>query len=136
MGSCPYTGGHSGASGSTVPTKKEEGKEGEDKAVKTLKKDGYRIIERNYRNLFGEIDIIAEEAGYLVFVEVKKRNSSSFGDPLQAVDKKKQQHIIRSAMYYLKDHKCFDRKIRFDVVGIDRENVKVVKYAFILEDSH
>jgi putative endonuclease len=116
-----------------VPTKREEGKEGEDKAVKTLKKNGYKIIERNYRNLFGEIDIIAEEDGYLVFVEVKKRNSPAFGDSLVAVDKKKQQHIVRSAMYYLKDHKCFNRKIRFDVVGIDSEKVKVVKYAFMVE---
>ncbi len=114
-------------------TKKEEGKEGEDLAVKTLKKKGYRIIERNYRNLFGEIDIIAEEDGYLVFVEVKKRNSARFGDPLLAVDKKKKQHIVRSAMVYLKNNKCFDRKVRFDVVGIDREQVKVVKHAFILE---
>ena len=116
-----------------MPTKKEEGKEGEDKAVQTLKHEGYKILERNYRNLFGEIDIIAEESGYLVFVEVKKRNSSTFGDSLLAIDKKKKQHIIRSAMFYLKDHKWFDRKVRFDVVGIDREQVKVVKHAFILE---
>ncbi len=116
-----------------MPTKKEEGKEGEDKAAKTLKHAGYKILERNYRNLFGEIDIIAEEAGYLVFVEVKKRNSSRFGDSLLAVDARKQQHIIRSAMFYLKDHKCFDRKIRFDVVGIDREQVKVIKHAFMAE---
>jgi putative endonuclease len=118
-----------------VPSKREEGKEGEDKAVATLKREGYKIVERNYRNLFGEIDIIAEEGGYLVFVEVKKRNSSFFGGSLLAVDRKKQRHIIRSAMGYLKDHQWFDRKIRFDVVGIDRETVKLVKYAFIVEDG-
>jgi putative endonuclease len=118
-----------------VLTKKEEGREGEDIAVRTLKKGGYRIVERNYRSLFGEIDIIAEEDGYLVFVEVKKRNSTKFGDPLLAIDKRKKQHIIRSAMVYLKNNKCFDRKIRFDVVGIDREQVKVVKGAFVLEQQ-
>ncbi len=114
-------------------TKKEEGREGEDIAVRTLKKRGYTILERNYRNLFGEIDIVAEENGYLVFVEVKKRNTGRFGDALLAVDKKKQQHMIRSAMVYLKKNRCFDRKIRFDVVGINQEQVKVVKGAFVLE---
>jgi putative endonuclease len=116
-----------------VPTKKEEGREGEDRAVSALKQSGYRILERNYRNLFGEIDIIAEEDGYLVFVEVKKRNSAAFGGSLLAIDAKKRRHMIRSAMFYLKDHKCFDRKVRFDVVGIDRERVKVVKHAFMAE---
>jgi putative endonuclease len=116
-----------------VPGRRQEGIQGEDEAVKTLKRQGYRILERNYRNLFGEIDIVAEEDGYLVFVEVKKRNSSSFGTSLLAVDGRKKERIIRSAMFYLKDHKCFDRKVRFDVVGIDREMVKVVKHAFILE---
>ncbi|HEY3275458.1 MAG TPA: YraN family protein [Syntrophorhabdaceae bacterium] len=116
-----------------MANKREEGQEGEERAVETLSRNGYRIIERNYRNFFGEIDIIAEEGGYLVFVEVKKRNSSSFGGSLLAVDRKKQQHIIRSATYYLKDHKYFDKKVRFDVVGIDRENIKIVKYAFIVD---
>jgi putative endonuclease len=117
-----------------VLNKKEAGQEGEDTAVATLKRGGYKIIERNYRNFLGEIDIIAEEGGYLVFVEVKKRNSSTFGESLLAIDKRKKQHIIRSATYYLKDHKCLDRKVRFDVVGIDREKVKVVKHAFIAEE--
>ena len=114
-------------------SKREEGKEGEDIAIQTLKKRGYRIVERNYRNLFGEIDIIAEEDGYLVFVEVKKRNSTTFGGSLMAIDERKKQHIIRSAMFYLKDNKCFQRKIRFDVVGIDQDQIKVVKHAFIIE---
>ena len=117
-----------------MPNRKESGQAGEDAAVATLKRSGYKVIERNYRNFLGEIDIIAEEGGYLVFVEVKKRNSVAFGESLHAVDKKKQEHIIRSATYYLKDHRCLDRKIRFDVVGIDGEKVKVVKHAFVVEE--
>ena len=117
-----------------MSSKKEAGREGEDAAVATLRHEGYKILERNYRNFLGEIDIIAEEGGYLVFVEVKKRNSPAFGESLYAIDKKKKQHIIRSATYYLKDHKCLDKKVRFDVVGIDREKVKVVKHAFIAEE--
>jgi putative endonuclease len=118
-----------------LPSKREEGTEGEERAVTALKRQGYTIVEKNYRNPFGEIDIIAEENGYLVFVEVKKRNTDTFGDPFHAVNAKKRQHIIRSAMFYMKTHKCFDRKVRFDVVGIDREDLKIVKHAFIVEQK-
>ena len=114
-------------------SKREEGKKGEERALVALKRDGYKIIEKNYRNPLGEIDIIAEENGYLVFVEVKKRNTPKFGGPLNAVDGKKKRHIIRSAMFYLKDHKCFDKKVRFDVVGIDSNGVQIIKHAFMVE---
>jgi putative endonuclease len=114
-------------------SRKEEGKKGEERALVALKKDGYRIIEKNYRNPLGEIDIIAEEDGYLVFVEVKKRNTPKFGSPLSAVDRNKKRHIIRSAMYYLKDNRCFDKKVRFDVVGIDGNGVQIIKHAFMAE---
>lgn len=114
-------------------SKREEGKRGEERALVALKKGGYRIIEKNYRNSLGEIDIIAEEDGYLVFVEVKKRNTRKYGSPFSAVDGKKKRHIIRSAMFYLKDHQCFDRKVRFDVVGIDGNGVQIIKHAFMAE---
>jgi len=116
-----------------LPGRREEGIQGEEQATKTLKSKGYKIIEKNYRSPFGELDIIAEEDGYLVFVEVKKRNTRTFGDPLEAVNTVKKKRIIKTAMFYMKTHKCPDRKVRFDVVGIDRENVKIVKHAFMLE---
>jgi putative endonuclease len=116
-----------------LSTKKEVGLEGEEKATKTLAREGYRIIEKNYRSPFGELDIIAEEGGYLVFVEVKKRNSPAFGDSFQAITGTKKKHMIKTALFYMKTHKCFDRRVRFDVVGIDSENVKIVKHAFMLE---
>lgn len=116
-----------------MPGRREEGIQGEEQATKTLKGKGYRIIENNYRSPFGELDIIAEEGGYLVFVEVKKRNTRTFGDSFEAVNTVKKKRIIKAAMFYMKTHKCLDRKVRFDVVGIDRENVKIVKHAFILE---
>jgi putative endonuclease len=121
--------------GSSVTSKREEGIKGEEEAVDRLREEGYRIIEKNYRTRFGEIDIIAEENGYLVFVEVKKRNTPAYGDPFHAINMKKRDHMVRSAMYYLKTHRCFDRKVRFDVVGIDRQDVKIVKHAFILEQK-
>lgn len=115
--------------------KKEQGREGEDRATKILKEKGYRILERNYRNPFGEIDIIAEEGEYLVFIEVKKRNTKTFGDPLYAIDEAKKRHIIMSAQYYLKSHRLNNKKTRFDVVGITKDTVKIVKNAFLVEQK-
>jgi putative endonuclease len=115
-------------------SKREEGREGEARAVKTLKKEGYKIIETNYRTRFGEIDIIAEEEGYLVFVEVKKRNTPTFGDPFHAINARKRAHMIKSALFYLKSHDSFNRRVRFDVVGIDGDGVKVIKHAFRVDE--
>jgi putative endonuclease len=116
-------------------TKRDVGIEGEDLAAKALKKKGYKIIEKNYRSRFGEIDIVAEEGGYLVFVEVKRRNSMVFGGSLQAVDARKKRHMVNCAAYYLKKHKCMDRKVRFDVVGIDGNELKIVRHAFIVDED-
>ncbi|MCX7965226.1 MAG: YraN family protein [Syntrophorhabdaceae bacterium] len=113
--------------------KKEQGIEGEDRATSILRSRGYKIIERNYKNPFGEIDIIAEEGGYLVFIEVKKRNTETFGDPLHSITEVKKRHIIMSAQYYLKSHKLNNKKARFDVVGITKNGVKIVKNAFLAE---
>ncbi len=115
--------------------KREVGSIGEESAIKALKKQGYKILERNHTTRFGEIDIIAEEGGYLVFVEVKKRNTGTFGDALAAITRVKQQHMVRSALWYMKKHKCFDRHVRFDAVGLDGGEVKIVKSAFMVEDD-
>jgi len=116
-------------------SKKEIGTEGEDMAVKALKRKGYKIIEKNFRSRFGEIDIVAEERGCLVFIEVKRRSSTAFGGSFGAIDGKKKAHIIRSAQYYLKSHNCLDRKARFDVVGIDGDELKIIRHAFIVEED-
>lgn len=110
--------------------KRRTGLEGEDLAAVRLKKDGYRIIERNYRSRLGEIDIVAEEDGCLVFVEVKRRAGRSFGTSFEAIDERKKQHIIRCAQFYLKSNRCARRKVRFDVVGIDGDEIRVIKNAF------
>jgi putative endonuclease len=115
--------------------KREVGSVGEEAAIKTLKKIGYKILERNHTTRFGEIDIIAEEGGCLVFVEVKKRNSDRFGDSLSAITRTKREHMVKSALWYMKRHKCFDRRVRFDAVGLDGEKVKIVKSAFMVEDD-
>lgn len=94
------------------------GKEGEKAAVKFLKKRGYRIIEKNYSNKSGEIDIIAEQDQVLVFVEVKSRADAEYGEPLEAVTPHKQRKIGQVAKGFLVQHRIENRDCRFDVVGI------------------
>jgi putative endonuclease len=94
------------------------GREGEKAAVKFLKKQGYRIIEKNYRNKSGEIDIVAEQDQVLVFVEVKSRADGEYGEPLEAVTPHKQRKIGQVAKGFLTQHRITNRDCRFDVVGI------------------
>ena len=112
------------------------GERSENLAVWYLKKNGYKIIEQNYRNRIGEIDIIARDKKTIVFVEVKSRRSIRFGSPKQAVTPKKQRQISMVALYYLKDTKQSDAKARFDVVAItsnrDEPRIEIVKNAFDL----
>jgi putative endonuclease len=115
--------------------RRHEGASGEDAAIRALRSEGYRIIERNYRSRFGEIDVIAEDGDCLVFVEVKKRNSESYGPSFSSITGRKKQHIIKSALFYLKAHRCFERRIRFDVVGIDKGAARIMKHAFMVDDD-
>lgn len=94
------------------------GREGEKAAVRFLKKQGYRIVEKNYRNASGEIDIVAEHEQVLVFVEVKSRSDGEKGDPLEAVTPHKQRKIGQVAKGFLSQHRLVNRDCRFDVVGI------------------
>jgi len=117
--------------------KKELGKEGEEKALRFLKKRGYRIIEQNYVCKMGEMDIIAKEKDTLVFVEVKTRTSMTFGPPQLAVTKFKQRQLSKVALNFLKEKKIEDMKARFDVVAIllppEREEIELIRDAFDLQ---
>lgn len=112
------------------------GKTGESVAVRFLKKQGYRIIEKNYRTDMGEIDIIARDSDTLVFVEVKARNSDRFGSPKAAVTPVKQRKLSMAALCYLKATCQLQSKARFDVVAIVSGNhaihTELIKNAFEL----
>jgi putative endonuclease len=97
------------------------GNKGEDLAARYLRKRGYRILKRNYRSPLGEIDIIAEDRGTLVFVEVKTRAGDSFGRPLEAVGPRKQRKILDTALHYLSRLKE-QPPARFDIVSISARN--------------
>jgi len=94
------------------------GREGEQLAVEFLKKNGYRILENNYRCPIGEIDIVAREKDETVFVEVKARKSSALGYPEQAVGLQKQKKMSKLALWYLQEKQLNDARARFDVVAI------------------
>ena len=97
---------------------KSVGRTGEDAAVAYLMDMGYTIIDRNYRRRFGEIDIVADDHGVLVFVEVKTRRSRLFGSPFEAVDFRKQKKMSKMALDYISRHNRDNCPARFDVVAV------------------
>lgn len=97
---------------------RERGRRGEDIAWAYLKQRGYKILERNYRCHYGEIDLIARDGETIVFVEVKSRRSAAFGAPEDSVGLAKQKKISTVALCYLKEKGLFDRPARFDVLSV------------------
>lgn len=108
----------------------------EQTAGRYLEQLGYKILEYNYRCRLGEIDIVAKDGEYMVFCEVKYRSDRKRGNPLEAVDFRKQQTIFRCAMFYLTEHGFENIPCRFDVIGIEGEpynvnnKVSYIKNAF------
>ncbi len=94
------------------------GDEGEAQAEAYLRRQGFRILGRNVRSPLGELDLIADHEGTLVFVEVKRRRSGAYGGAIEAVDARKRAKLIQLASHYLAQHRLHDRACRFDVVLI------------------
>ena len=103
----------------------------EEHAAAYLETRGYRILERNFRCCFGEIDLIARHEKYLVFIEVKYRKTEEQGSPLEAVTLKKQRTIFKVAQYYMVSHRIpMEAACRFDVVSILGDTIEVIENAF------
>ena len=106
----------------------------EKKAADFLREQGLLIKMQNYRCMAGEIDIIAMDGKYLVFVEVKYRKNQTLGCSLSAVDVRKQKKIIKTAKQYLfSTYGSLDIPCRFDVIGFDGKKVSWIKDAFACE---
>lgn len=108
------------------------GTEYELKAAKILSEQGCQILEHSYHSRRGEIDLIANDNGTLIFIEVKYRRNASYGTSLEAVDPRKQNRIRQTALFYLMD-KGLDpdrTPIRFDVIGFDAGHFTHLKGAF------
>jgi putative endonuclease len=103
-------------------TQAEVGKWGEDLGAKYLEKNGYKIIDRNYRTPAGEIDLVAVDKHaddpYLVFVEVKTRTNDRYGYPEEAFTQKKWHHLINAIDYYFEDNQQYAYDWRIDVIAI------------------
>lgn len=93
------------------------GRDGEDRAAAYLKRKGYSIVDRNYKSRFGEIDIIAKDKSFIVFVEVKARKNSENGEAKEFVNYSKQNRIRNTALMWLAANEC-DLQPRFDVIEI------------------
>ena len=109
------------------------GKRSEIIATNFLKEKGYTIVEINYKNKIGEIDIIAKDQDYIVFVEVKARMSEAFGHPFEAIDERKQQKIHNVASIYLMKNKKYGTKCRFDaisILGLENPEIRHIIDAF------
>lgn len=110
---------------------REKGAQKEQQVCAYLISEGVTIVERNFRNKQGEIDIIGYDGEYLVFFEVKYRSGTSRGNAAEAVGFAKQRKICRVADYYRMIHRCTeDTPIRFDVVAIDQGKLTWIRNAF------
>ncbi len=116
-----------------------QGRLGEDAAAEYLKSQGYRVLECNYKNKIGEIDIIAQKGEDLVFVEVKTRSSQEFGTPAQAVTYYKKQRIVNTARWYIMENQS-SLNIRFDIIEVygiftgdsfEVENINHIEHAIL-----
>jgi len=105
---------------------------GENTAALYMEKSGFVIIERNYRRTACEVDIIALEGDVLVFTEVKARSSTMGGCGREAVNRRKQQRIIRGALNYIAENSMDDKCGRFDVAEVDLNTgeVNYIRNAF------
>ena len=110
------------------------GRRGERAAEKYLRRNGYRIVARNFRAAGAEIDLVAMDGDTLVFVEVKTRRSRDAGAPHEAVDERKQKQIRRAAEIFATRYRADDVTMRFDIIAVDasgeRLEIELLRNAF------
>ena len=111
--------------------KRRVGTEYEDMAERFLERNGVRIISRNFRSRYGEIDLVGHDGTYYIFIEVKYRRSGKMGQPIEAVDIRKQHRISRVADYFRVYRKLKDSdNVRFDVIAILDDKINWYRNAF------
>lgn len=115
--------------------RKQLGLKGEETACQYLKNNGYRILSRNYSCSIGEIDIVAQEGEYLVFVEVRSKSSAGFGLAQESITSRKQFRLRQLAWYYLKSEGRTGSDCRFDVIAIEFDGEGKVKRLDHIENA-
>jgi putative endonuclease len=111
------------------------GELGERVAERWLRRRGWRVLQRRFRNGHRDIDLVAERDGMVAFVEVKARRGMAFGDPVEAVHWRKQRELWRSASVWIERNGRAEERYRFDVIGVlvegSRVRVRHVENAFV-----
>ena len=115
--------------------RQEVGRLGEEAARKFLKKRGYRIRETGFRCPHGEIDIVAQQKDYLVFVEVRTKSSLDFGTPEESITQAKKKKLIASALTYTNTHQKLPSSWRIDVVAIELDDRGKPKRIELIESA-
>lgn len=110
----------------------EKGKKGERLAREFLFHNGYTILEYNFRNKIGEIDIIAYKDNILIFIEVKSRTNLNYGYPYEAVNYKKQKKIINTSISYIKYKNIKNKQLRYDIIEVYLTNPSKINH---IEDA-
>ena len=114
--------------------RQEFGEVGERVAERWLRRHGWRVLQRRFRNGHRDIDLVAERDGLIAFVEVKARRGYRFGDPVEAVHWRKQRELVRSAAVWIDRHGRPNDSYRFDVIGVLMEGnsvrIKHIENAF------
>lgn len=114
-----------------MDARRQTGSDGEQQAVEYLRRQGYKIVDRNWRQGIGELDIVARQKDELVFVEVRTLETQAFGLPEESVGPRKQRQLARLATAYVQ-HVKHAGEWRIDVIAIDREGLRHVKNAVSL----
>lgn len=104
------------------------GRSGEEFVCNLLKDDGFKILERNVREKFAEIDIVAKDKDTLCFIEVRTRETDRFGHPSETIDARKQQQVRKAAQAYLIRNKIANTPIRFDVATVVWSNMEYLYF--------
>jgi len=111
------------------------GQQAEELCAAHLRQHGLNILQRNFRSRFGEIDIIAQDQDQLVFVEVRFRQNTRFGQPYETVTRSKQEKLIKTAWSYLQNERgTANKACRFDIMSVTArpQNIEWIKHAFDL----
>ena len=95
------------------------GKLGEDMAARRLQRDGYRILGRNFRTRYGEVDIVAAKGETIVFVEVRSKTSGAFGSPEESLTGEKREHLVLAAQEYLQANNLEGLHWRIDLAAVE-----------------
>ena len=113
----------------------ETGKQGELLAASYLKKQGYRILETNFRTRYGEIDIIGRKKDFLVFFEVRTKRSLAYGTPEESISYAKASHLRAAAYYYIRTHPKSPESWRIDFIAVELDDTMKARRIEIIESA-